>query len=89
MTRTNTDVFQAPFRVVVEYPSAEGGDGICPCRPRLAPPEAVDWIGGRGLQREDKTLAMAIHDITDTWLRQALVNEATRRWGPRHKGDAS
>lgn len=33
--------------------------------------------------------ALAIHDITDTWLRQALVNEATRRWGPRQKGDAS
>ena len=33
--------------------------------------------------------ALAIHDITDAWLRQALSNEATRRWGPRHKGDAS
>ncbi len=33
--------------------------------------------------------ALAITDITDAWLRQALVNEATRRWGPRHKGDAS
>jgi len=32
--------------------------------------------------------ALAIHDITDAWLRQALSNEATRRWGPRHKGDA-
>lgn len=30
--------------------------------------------------------ALAITDITDTWLRQALVNEATRRWGPRRKG---
>jgi len=33
--------------------------------------------------------ALAINDITDAWLRQALINEATRRWGPRHKGDAS
>lgn len=27
--------------------------------------------------------ALAITDITDAWLRQALINEATRRWGPR------
>lgn len=33
--------------------------------------------------------ALAITDITDAWLRQALINEATRRWGRRHKGDAS
>jgi hypothetical protein len=30
--------------------------------------------------------ALAIDDITDTWLRQALVNEATRRWGRRIGG---
>jgi hypothetical protein len=28
--------------------------------------------------------ALAIHDIADPWLRQAIINEATRRWGPRH-----
>lgn len=33
--------------------------------------------------------ALAVTDITDAWLRQALINEATRRWGRRHKGDAS
>ena len=27
-----------------------------------------------------------IEDITDPWLRQALTNEATRRWGPRTGG---
>jgi hypothetical protein len=32
--------------------------------------------------------ALAINDITDTWLRQALVNEATRRWGRRREGTA-
>lgn len=32
--------------------------------------------------------ALAIHDITDPWLRQAVINEATRRWGPR-KGETS
>lgn len=30
--------------------------------------------------------ALSIHDITDPWLRQALTNEATRRWGPRNGG---
>ena len=30
--------------------------------------------------------ALAITDITDPWLRQAIINEATRRWGPRQKG---
>jgi hypothetical protein len=29
--------------------------------------------------------ALAIHDITDPWLRQAVINEATRRWGPRQQ----
>ncbi|GGC63888.1 hypothetical protein GCM10011504_47640 [Siccirubricoccus deserti] len=28
--------------------------------------------------------ALAIHDIADPWLRQAVINEATRRWGPRN-----
>jgi hypothetical protein len=27
--------------------------------------------------------ALRITDITDPWLRQAVTNEATRRWGPR------
>jgi hypothetical protein len=31
--------------------------------------------------------ALAIADITDAWLRQALINEATRRWGARKDGD--
>ncbi|MCC7495820.1 MAG: hypothetical protein IT204_25940 [Fimbriimonadaceae bacterium] len=30
--------------------------------------------------------ALAIADIPDAWLRQALINEATRRWGPRKHG---
>ena len=29
--------------------------------------------------------ALAIHDITDPWLRQAIQNEAVRRWGPRQQ----
>jgi hypothetical protein len=30
--------------------------------------------------------SLAIHDITDPWLRQAVINEATRRWGRRRAG---
>jgi hypothetical protein len=30
--------------------------------------------------------ALSTADITDPWLRQALTNEATRRWGPRNGG---
>jgi len=30
--------------------------------------------------------ALSINDITDPWLRQAITNEATRRWGRRHGG---
>ena len=30
--------------------------------------------------------SLAIEDITDPWLRQAIQNEATRRGGPRNGG---
>ena len=30
--------------------------------------------------------ALAVEDITDPWLRQAVINEASRRWGPRNGG---
>lgn len=36
--------------------------------------------------REQGVASLAIEDITDPWLRQALINEATRRWGPRDGG---
>ena len=29
--------------------------------------------------------ALPIQDITDPWLRQAIQNEAVRRWGPRQQ----
>ena len=28
--------------------------------------------------------AIPVEDIHDPWLRQAITNEANRRWGPRH-----
>jgi len=30
--------------------------------------------------------ALAVADIADPWLRQAVINEASRRWGRRHGG---
>jgi len=30
--------------------------------------------------------AIAVDDITDPWLRQAITNEANRRWGRRNGG---
>ncbi len=29
--------------------------------------------------------SIAVDDITDPWLRQAITNEAVRRWGPRQQ----
>ena len=31
--------------------------------------------------------ALAVEDIADPWLRQAVINEASRRWGRRHGGN--
>ncbi|HEV7266510.1 MAG TPA: hypothetical protein VGN83_16545 [Falsiroseomonas sp.] len=30
--------------------------------------------------------AIPVEDITDPWLRQAIINEANRRWGRRDGG---
>ncbi len=30
--------------------------------------------------------AIAVDDIADPWLRQAITNEANRRWGRRQRG---
>jgi hypothetical protein len=29
---------------------------------------------------------LPVEDIADPWLRHAVANEATRRWGPRSRG---
>jgi hypothetical protein len=41
----------------------------------------------RRVWREQGVVSIAIEDITDPWLRQALVNEATKRWGHRMGGN--
>jgi len=35
---------------------------------------------------EQGIAALPVAEITDDWLRQAVINEATRRWGPRNAG---
>ncbi|MCC6716977.1 MAG: hypothetical protein IT555_03760 [Acetobacteraceae bacterium] len=35
---------------------------------------------------EHRIVALPVEDITDPWLRQAITNEATRRWGRRQGG---
>ena len=38
--------------------------------------------------REQGVASLSIEDITDPWLRQAVTNEAVRRWGPRNGGQS-
>lgn len=35
---------------------------------------------------EHHIAALPVDDITDSWLRQAITNEANRRWGRRNGG---
>jgi hypothetical protein len=37
--------------------------------------------------QEQGVATLAIGEVADDWLRQAIVNEAVRRWGPRREGD--
>ena len=39
----------------------------------------------RHVWRQQGVISLRIEDITDPWLRQAITNEATRRWGPRQR----
>ncbi len=39
----------------------------------------------RRVWREQGVVSLHLEDVTDPWLRQALINEATRRWGPRNE----
>ena len=49
-------------------------------------PDEMDALRRR-VWREQGIASLSIDDIADPWLRQAVINEATRRWGPRHPGD--
>jgi hypothetical protein len=37
----------------------------------------------RRVWREQGVVSLAIDDVSDPWLRQALINEATKRWSAR------
>jgi hypothetical protein len=39
----------------------------------------------RRVWREQVVVSLRLEDITDPWLRQAIQNEAVRRWGPRQQ----
>jgi hypothetical protein len=39
----------------------------------------------RRVWQQQGVVSLAIEDITDPWLRQAVQNEAVRRWGPRQQ----
>ena len=39
-----------------------------------------DWMARLGV------VALPVDEITDPWLRQAIINEANRRWGRRNGG---
>ena len=45
----------------------------------------LDAMRARAWQ-EHGVAALVVTDITDAWLRQAITNEATRRWGRRQGG---
>ena len=48
-------------------------------------PVEIDTMRRRAWH-EQGVAALPVADITDPWLRQAVTNEATRRWGPRNGG---
>ena len=47
-------------------------------------PVEIDTLRRR-VWHEQGVAALPVADITDPWLRQAITNEANRRWGPRQQ----
>ncbi len=39
----------------------------------------------RHVWQQQGVVSLHLEDITDPWLRQAIQNEAVRRWGPRQQ----
>jgi hypothetical protein len=39
----------------------------------------------RRVWQQQGVVSLYLEDITDAWLRQAIQNEAVRRWGPRQQ----
>ena len=42
----------------------------------------------RRVWRDQGVVSLRLEDITDPWLRQAITNEANRRWGRRNGGNS-
>lgn len=50
-----------------------------------ASPETLEALRARAWA-EQGVVVLHVDELGDDWLRQGLVNEATRRWGRRMKG---
>jgi len=48
--------------------------------------QELDSMRRRAWQ-EHGIASIAVGEILDPWLRQAITNEAVRRWGPRKAGN--
>jgi hypothetical protein len=58
----------------------------CPLGHEPSPATPVDLEAmRRRVWQQQGVASLAIEDITDPWLRQAVQNEAVRRWGPRQQ----
>ena len=60
------------------------------CLARIVPtnpttPEGLETLRQRAWA-EQGIVVLNVHEIGDDWLRQAITNEANRRWGRRMKG---
>lgn len=58
-------------------------DRIVPASPTSA--EGMEALRARAWA-EQGVVVLNVEEIADEWLRQAVRNEATRRWGSRMKG---
>ncbi len=58
----------------------------CPLGREPSPATPVDLeVIRRRVWLQEGVVSLHLEDITDPWLRQAIQNEAVRRWGPRHQ----
>ena len=58
----------------------------CPLGRKPSPATPLDLEAmRRRVWQQQGVASLAIEDITDPWLRQAVQNEAVRRWGPRQQ----
>jgi len=69
-------------------PGAPRAPRSCLDRGARSPTTTLEMEGlRRRVWREQGVASIAIEDVADPWLRQAITNEAVRRWGPRSQGN--